>query len=302
MSPIGPIDRLKSVTITHFWINDGLVPIADAKISVLDHGFTVADGVFETLLVTDGNVYALDRHLTRLVKSAAGLGLTPPNLPQISKAIAQVLEANLNIEFGRIRVTLTSGAGPLGSDRSSNESTLVISISEQAPWPESTKVLLVPWTRNENSPLAGLKTTSYAENVFALAAAKSHGFSEAIYCDTSGRLCEGTGSNIFLVKDGQIITPSEESGLLRGITRDLVIEFAQNAEFEVIERNVNPKELWTADEVFITSSTRDIHPVSELARLDLMGKVVDRKQNERGTITEKLSEIFRANRTKNLNP
>ena len=290
------------MTITHFWINDGLVPIADAKISVLDHGFTVADGVFETLLVTAGNVYALDRHLARLAKSAAGLGLTTPNLPQISKAITQVLEANSKIDFGRIRVTLTSGAGPLGSDRSSNESTLVISVSEQAPWPESTKVLLVPWTRNENSPLAGLKTTSYAENVFALAAAKSHGFSEAIYCDTSGRLCEGTGSNIFFVKDGQVITPSEESGLLRGITRDLVIEFSQNAEFEVVERDVNPKELWTADEVFITSSTRDIHPVSELARLDSMSKVVDRKQNERGTITEKLSEIFITNRAENLNP
>jgi branched-chain amino acid aminotransferase len=163
-------------------------------------------------------------------------------------------------------------------------------------------VLLVPWTRNENSPLAGLKTTSYAENVFALVAAKSQGFSEALYCDTSGRLCEGTGSNIFFVKDGQIITPSEESGLLRGITRDLVIEFSQDAGFEVIERDVNPKELWTADEVFITSSTRDIHPVSELARLDLMGKVVDCKQNERGTITEKLSEIFMASRTENLNP
>ena len=290
------------MTITHFWINEGLVPIADAKVSVLDHGFTVADGVFETLLVTDGNVYALDRHLARLAKSAAGLGLTPPNLPQISKAIAQVLEANSKIGFGRIRVTLTSGAGPLGSDRSLNDSTLAISVSEQAPWPESTKVLLVPWTRNENSPLAGLKTTSYAENVFALAAAKSQGFSEALYCDTSGRLCEGTGSNIFFVKDGQIITPSEESGLLRGITRDLVIEFSQTAEFEVIERDVNPKELWTADEVFITSSTRDIHPVSELARLDSMGKVVDCKQNERGTITEKLSEIFMASRTENLNP
>jgi branched-chain amino acid aminotransferase len=93
------------VTITHFWINDGLVPIAEAKVSVLDHGFTVADGVFETLLVTDGNVYALDRHLARLAKSAAGLGLTPPNLPQISKAITQVLEANSKIDFGYSRIS-----------------------------------------------------------------------------------------------------------------------------------------------------------------------------------------------------
>ena len=128
--------------VTHFWINDGLVSIEDAKISVLDHGFTVADGVFETLLVTDGKVFALDRHLTRLAKSAAGLGISPLNTSQISKGITQVLEKNQKVDFGRIRVTLTSGSGPLGSDRTASESTLVISLAEQATWPESTTILL----------------------------------------------------------------------------------------------------------------------------------------------------------------
>jgi branched-chain amino acid aminotransferase len=288
--------------VTHFWINDELASIEDAKISVLDHGFTVADGVFETLLVTDGNVFALDRHLTRLAKSAVGLGIAPPNPSRISKGISQVLAKNPKIDFGRIRVTLTSGAGPLGSDRTTGEPTLVISIAEQATWPESTTILLVPWTRNENSPLAGLKTTSYAENVFALAAAKEHGFSEAIFCDTSGRLCEGTGSNIFFVKDQTIITPSVESGLLRGITRDLVIESARDAGFTVVERNVDPLELWQSDEVFITSSTRDIHPVTGLAKLDTLGNIVDERLFESGLLTEKLGNIFKARRTENLNP
>jgi branched-chain amino acid aminotransferase len=288
--------------VTHFWINDELASIEDAKISVLDHGFTVADGVFETLLVTDGNVFALDRHLTRLAKSAVGLGIAPPNPSRISKGISQVLAKNPKIDFGRIRVTLTSGAGPLGSDRTTGEPTLVISIAEQATWPESTTILLVPWTRNENSPLAGLKTTSYAENVFALAAAKEHGFSEAIFCDTSGRLCEGTGSNIFFVKDQTIITPSVESGLLRGITRDLVIESARDAGFTVVERNVDPLELWQSDEVFITSSTRDIHPVTGLAKLDTLGNIVDERLFESGLLTENLGNIFKARRTENLNP
>lgn len=290
------------MTITHFWINDGLVPIDDAKISVLDHGFTVADGVFETLLVTDGKVFALDRHLARLAKSALGLGIAAPNFSQVADAIAQVIAKNPKIDFGRLRVTLTSGSGPLGSDRTSDEPTLVISIAEQAPWPDSTSLLLVPWTRNENSPLAGLKTTSYAENVFALAAAKSQGFSEAIFCDTTGRLCEGTGSNVFLIKNEQIITPSEASGLLRGITRDLVIELARDAGLSVIERDVNPIELWEADEVFITSSTRDIHPVSELAKLDTQGNVMDMRKLAPGLVTEKLGSIFTNQRTENLNP
>jgi branched-chain amino acid aminotransferase len=290
------------MTVTHFWINDELVPIVDAKVSVLDHGFTVADGVFETLLVTDGKVFALDRHLARLARSASGLGISMPENAAITNGVSQVLTTNSKVDVGRLRITITSGSGPLGSDRTSAAPTLVISLAEQAAWPATTKVLLVPWTRNENSPLAGLKTTSYAENVYALDAAKSQGFSEAIFCDTSGRLCEGTGSNIFLVKDDQIFTPSEASGLLRGITRDLVIEWANESGFEVIERDVDPSELWNADEVFITSSTRDIHPVSELAKLDLAGNVVDHRKLVPGLVTEKLGNIFLTKRTEKLNP
>lgn len=288
--------------VSHFWINGEVVPVVDAKVSVLDHGFTVADGVFETLLVINGQVFALDRHLARLAKSAAGLGLPTPNLSNVSTGLAQVLAINPQMDFGRIRVTLTSGSGPLGSDRAASNPTVVISLAEQAEWPQSTTVLLVPWTRNENSPLAGLKTTSYAENVFALAGAKAHGYSEAVYCDTSGRLCEGTGSNIFLVLNDQVITPSEESGLLRGVTRDLVIEQAQAAGFTVIERDVDPLELWKAEEVFITSSTRDIHPVSDLAKLDAAGNVIDKRVLKPGSVTEKLRSIFTAQRTANLNP
>ena len=290
------------MALTHFWINDELVPIVDAKVSVLDHGFTVADGVFETLLVKDGEAFALDRHLARLAKSASGLGISMPAASVISNGVSQVLTTNPKVDFGRLRITVTSGSGPLGSDRTSAAPTLVISLAEQAAWPVSTKVLLVPWTRNENSPLAGLKTTSYAENVYALDAAKSQEFSEAIFCDTAGRLCEGTGSNIFLIKDDQIFTPSEASGLLRGITRDLVIEWAEEAGFAIVERDVDPKELWDADEVFITSSTRDIHPVSELAKLDSAGNVVDRRTLVPGLVTEKLGNIFVNQRAENINP
>jgi branched-chain amino acid aminotransferase len=290
------------MSVSHFWINGEVVPIADAKVSVLDHGFTVADGVFETLLVSDGQVFAIDRHLQRLTKSALGLGLSAPDHSQVSLGIAQVLESNPKVDFGRMRVTLTSGSGPLGSDRTSNDTTIVISLAEQSPWPESTTVLLVPWSRNEHSPLAGLKTTSYAENVFALAAAKAHGFSEAIFCDTSGRLCEGTGSNIFLVEDQQIFTPSEKSGLLRGITRDLVIEHARVAGLTVTERDVDPAELWSAQEVFITSSTRDIHPVSEIAKLEFSGNVIDRRALATGLLTDQLRILFKSRRAENLNP
>jgi branched-chain amino acid aminotransferase len=147
-----------------------------------------------------------------------------------------------------------------------------------------------------------LKTTSYAENVFALDAAKRHGFSEALFCDTTGRLCEGTGTNVFLISGGIVSTPSEASGLLRGITRDLVIEWARADEFKVTERDIDPAELWEADEVFITSSTRDVHPVTHLAQLDLAGQVNKQRDIAPGLTTKKLGTLFKYNRSKVRNP
>lgn len=287
---------------THFWVNDKLVPVTKAKVSVLDHGFTVADGVFETLLVLDGQVFARDLHLSRLGKSATGLGISLPDVTKLNSAIDQVLGAHKNMNFGRLRVTVTSGSGPLGSDRTNAEPTLVVSISAQDKWPDSTSVLLVPWTRNEDSPLAGLKTTSYAENAYALDAAKSRGFSEALFCDTSKRLSEGTGSNVFLVINDAVITPSDTSGLLRGVTRDLVIRWARESGIEIAERDVSPTELWDAQELFLTSSTRDVQPITQLASLDSALHLGSHRTLEIGSVTLKLAEIFKRQRERNINP
>jgi branched-chain amino acid aminotransferase len=287
---------------THFWVNDGLVPVTQAKVSVLDHGFTVADGVFETLLVLDGEVFARDLHLRRLAKSAAGLGIALPDVTKLNSAIDQVLSAHKAMDFGRLRITVTSGSGPLGSDRTNAEPTLVVSISAQDKWPDSTSALLVPWTRNEDSPLAGLKTTSYAENAYALEAAKSRGFSEALFCDTSKRLSEGTGSNVFLVSDGVVTTPSDASGLLRGVTRDLVITWARESGIEIEERDVSPGELWDAQELFLTSSTRDVQPITQLASLDSALQLDSHRTLEIGAVTLKLAAIFKQQRAKNMNP
>lgn len=287
---------------THYWVNNELVPVAQAKVSVLDHGFTVADGVFETLLVMNGEVFARDLHLTRLAKSASGLGIALPETTKLNSAIDEVLRVHKAMDFGRLRVTVTSGTGPLGSDRTNSDPTLVVTISAQDRWPDSTSVLLVPWTRNEDSPLAGLKTTSYAENAFALEAAKSRGFSEALFCDTSKRLSEGTGSNVFLVSNGVVITPSDASGLLRGITRDLVINWAREAGIEIEQRDVSPSELWDAQELFLTSSTRDVLPITELASLESSLQLGSHRTLEIGPVTLKLAAIFQKQRAKNINP
>jgi branched-chain amino acid aminotransferase len=186
------------------------------------------------------------------------MGLPAPDRAQVITAVHETVEANAPMlgALGRLRITYTAGDAPLGSDRGETGPTLVVAVSAMKPWPESAAVITVPWPRNERSPLAGVKSTSYAENVLALARAHEHGAGEALMPDTQGRLCEGTGSNVFLVLDGRLITPSLATGCLAGVTRDLVLEWSGAVEFDV-----PMPALAEAEEVFITSSTRDVQPV-----------------------------------------
>jgi branched-chain amino acid aminotransferase len=243
-----------------FWVSHagGLVDASDARVSVLDHGFTVADGVFETLKVTGGEAFALSRHVDRLERSAAAMALPAPDRDAVFDAVRETVDANAPLlgDLARLRITYTAGDAPLGSDRGETGPTLVVAISGMKPWPESAAVITVPWPRNERSPLAGVKSTSYAENVLALARAHEHGAGEALMPDTQGRLCEGTGSNVFLVLDGRLITPTLATGCLAGVTRDLVLEWVGAEEVDV-----PMSALEDAEEVFITSSTRDVQPV-----------------------------------------
>lgn len=244
------------------WVGDrdmgSIVAPDEALISVLDHGFTVADGVFETMKVTSGRPFALTRHLVRLDYSASVLGLPAPDHQVIRNAIEEVLFANAPLlgPVARLRITYTGGAAPLGSDRGDSVPTLAIAVATSSPWPEATTLSTVPWTRNERSPVAGAKTTSYADNVVALRYAHARGASEAIFANSRGELCEGTGSNVFVVIDGEVMTPPLASGCLAGVTRDLVLEW-----FAGTEATLSYSALMDADEVFITSSTRDVHPV-----------------------------------------
>ena len=141
----------------------------------------------------------------------------------------------------------------------------------------------MPWTRNERSATAGLKTTSYAENVVALAYAKERGGIEAIFANTRGELCEGTGTNVFVVVDGELLTPPLESGCLAGITRELTLEWCREEGLPVREQTLPLSVLQTADEVFLTSSTKDVLAVSGVDDRDLAAP---------GPVTRRAAEIF----------
>ena len=238
-----------------YWADGGIVAAGAAAVSPVDHAVIVGDGVFETLKVVNGTPFALTRHLGRLKRSASGLGLPEPDDALVRTAVAETLTADP--EAGRLRITWSSGPGPLGSDRGGGPGTLLVASSPGTVWPEAVPVHLCEWTRNERGALTGLKTTSYAENVRALEAAHRRGASEALLANTQGRLCEGTGTNVFLVIDGVLVTPPLSSGCLAGITRELVLELA-----EVVERDVDPGEFAVASEACLTSSTREVGAIS----------------------------------------
>ena len=238
-----------------YWAGGEIVAAGVAAVSPIDHAIIVGDGVFETLKVIDGVPFALTRHLRRLKRSADGLGLPEPDDELVRRAVDETLAADR--EAGRLRITWSSGPGPLGSDRGGGPGTLLVASSPGTVWPETVRVHLCEWTRNERGALTGLKTTSYAENVRALEAAHQRESSEALLANTQGQLCEGTGTNVFLLVDGRLVTPPLSSGCLAGITRELVLELT-----EVAEREIEPAEFAVASEAFLTSSTREVGAIS----------------------------------------
>ncbi|QIX26972.1 aminodeoxychorismate lyase [Nocardioides sp. JQ2195] len=241
------------------WVNGQVLsdPRA-AAITVSDHGFTVGDGVFEAVKVVEGRPFALTRHVARLARSAAGLGLPEVDETVVRRAVDEVV-AGQDLPLGRVRITFTGGVAPLGSGRGEAPPTLAVVAAPMEPYPPSTSVVSVPWPRNERGALAGLKTTSYAENVVALAHAAERGATEALFVNLAGNICEGTGSNIFYVVDGELRTPTLDSGCLAGVTRALVLEWYGAREVDeplsVLDR---------ASEVFLVSTTRDVQAVHSL--------------------------------------
>ncbi len=241
------------------WLDGKLVDDQSARVSAFDHGFTVGDGVFETMRVVEGQPFALTRHLARLTRSANALGLSHPDEAQIRESISRVLGANRKEDVGRLRITVTGGTGPLGTARNASPATVFIACSAATVWPASTALATVPWRRNERSAVAGVKTTSYAENVVALRYAHDQGASEALFLNTVGQVCEGTGSNIFIVRDGALVTPPLSSGCLAGVTRELLLEWCN-----AIEAPLTEADLAGTSEIALTSSTRDVHPVHSI--------------------------------------
>jgi branched-chain amino acid aminotransferase len=267
------------------WLNGALVDADSAGVSPMDHGLLTGDGVFETLRVYDRQLFAWDRHLDRLDHSAAALTLPLPDRARLRAAADAVIAANPDGN-GRLRITVTGGVAPLGSERGDTPPTVIVAMGALRAFPPTEAVVVVPWTRNEHGATAGLKTISYAENVRALAHAHAAGATEAVFANTRGDLCEATGSNVFVVRDGRVRTPPADAGCLLGVTRALVIECCATLGIECDEVAVPMAALRDADEAFLTSSTREVQGIRSVDGVDL--------PSAPGPVTERLRDAFRA--------
>lgn len=260
---------------------------AEARVSAIDHGLVVGDGVFEALKVTPAGAFAVQRHLDRLTRSAQALGLPDPDHGAVRTGIDAVLDGRTYAE-GKIRITYTGGRGPLGSQAAYGPTTLVVA-ADVSPVPGPvTDIVTAPWTRNENGALAGVKSTSYAENVRGLAYATERGASEAIFVNTAGQLCEGTGTNIFCVFGSEVVTPPLTAGPLAGITRAVLLEWC-----DITEADLTLEKAQAADEVFLTSSLRDIQGVRRWDDVEFAAL---------GPVTSEIAEVFATRSTAEIDP
>jgi len=253
------------------YLNGQLIPRSKAKLSPFDHGFLYGYGLFETMRAYHGHIFRLDRHLARLRRSAEILGLTYNVIASEAKqslesACIATLDSN-KLKNARIRLTVSTGEGEMTPDPSTCPSpTVLITAQNLVPLPPEKyetgyKAALSSIRRNSQSPLSRLKSTCYMENVLARTAARAAGCDEAIFLNEQGYLAEGSSTNIFLVSNGELITPCFESGVLPGITRDAVLEIARTSNIKATERWVQLNELIEAQEAFVTNSILELMPL-----------------------------------------
>lgn len=246
------------------WCNGDWVDGRDLSVSSQDRGLLHGLGLFETMLAVDGRVVFVDRHLDRFKSAVARLGWEL-SLAGVEDAMSELLKKNqLDQGRARLRMAVTAGEGKLNQLSLGADARLWMQCAMVEYPPEQISVMTSQWKRNDHSPLAGLKCASYAENLFALQEASQKGYDDALLFNSSDRLCEGTMSNVFLVKGDRLMTPDLSSGCLPGVTRAMVIDCATKLGIPIKESSLSVEDLQQADEIFMTSSTKGVLPVTKL--------------------------------------
>ncbi|HVX64346.1 MAG TPA: branched-chain-amino-acid transaminase [Pirellulales bacterium] len=274
------------------FINGQFYDKEDAKISVYDHGLLYGDGVFEGIRSYSGKIFRLEQHLDRLWDSAKAIWLKIPMTKEaMGKALYETLELN-EIVDGYIRLVVTRGAGTLGLDPNRTDNPQVIIIADkialypQEMYEKGLDIITVSVVRNHPAALSPrIKSLNYLNNILAKIEGLNAGCVEALMLNTKGEVAECTGDNIFLVRNGVLLTPPIEAGILEGITREAVIELAREAGLEIREIPFTKHDVYIADECFLTGTAAEVIPVV---------KVDDREigDGRPGPLTRDLLERF----------
>src|SRR3954447_21095458 len=276
------------------YIGGKLYDKADARISVFDHGLLYGDGVFEGIRSYSGKVFRLEQHVDRLFDSAIAIHLQiPMTREEMARAINETLAFNKLVD-AYIRVVVTRGAGSLGLDPRKTTDPQVIIITDQISlYPEELyehglKIVTAGTTRNHPNALnPRIKSLNYLNNILAKIEGTNAGCLEALMLNHKGEIAECTGDNIFIIARGAIHTPSIDSGILEGITRDAVIELARGAGHTVVERTMDRHDIYNAEECFLTGTAAELIPVVECD-----GRVLG--SGRPGPITRDLRQRFQA--------
>ena len=276
------------------WLNDKLVDESEAKVSVFDHGLLYGDGVFEGIRVYNRKVFELETHIQRLYESAHAIRLTiPQDKEALSQNVRTTVQAN-DISDGYIRLVVTRGVGTLGLNPMACKKPQIIIIAATIQlYPQElyeTGLKVVSANTMRNHPLAvspQIKSLNYLNNILAKLEALDRDMLEAIMYNHMGFVAEGTGDNVFMVKENQIFTPPHSAGSLTGITQKVVIQLARQSGYEVIERNITRYDLYEADEIFLTGTAAEVIGV-----VDLDGRTIG--SGRPGPVTRELLKKFEA--------
>ena len=275
------------------WLNGKIVPEEEAKVSVFDHGLLYGDGVFEGIRSYNSRIFKLKEHLERFYKSARVIMLKIPlSLNELEEAIIETLRAN-NLKDAYIRIVTTRGVGDLGLDpvKCPSSTTFIIASKIQfyprELYGKGLRLITVPTRRNDIESLnPAIKSLNYLNNILAKIEATNSGALEALMLNREGYVVECSGDNIFIVKNGTLLTPPISVGTLEGITRNVVIDLAQSFKINCLEPFLTRYDLYNSDEVFLTGTAAEIIPVTELD-----GRII--KDGEVGPFTKRLMVGFK---------
>ena len=276
------------------YLNGKFVPRAEAKVSVFDRGYLYGDGVFEGIRAYNGRIFRLDQHIERLYRGAKAISLKVPLTPEEFKDIMIETVRRNNLRDCYVRAIVSRGEGDLGLDPRNchDPATVVVIASSIALYPEEAyehglEVITCTTQRNLLAALnPQIKSLNYLNNILAKIEVVRAGAHEGLMLNHLGYIAEGTGDNVFVWRGGELITPPTHAGILEGITRQVVLELAQEMELPVRENMLTLFEVYSADECFLTGTAAEVVPVSSVD-----GRVIG--DGKPGPITKRLMARFR---------